>query len=301
MVNLDNGQNLTVHVGLHKAASTYLQSVIPATDLGFYHLDRPLYRQIARGPFDRDAFAAEVQSKVSFPEDRPLLISNEGLSGHSHGYAELDPEDIANRIKQVWPATRILLIIRNQLDYLMSLYTYRVANKGLESASLQEFIDRDGPAGLYDKLCYDELIAMYYSIFGTDNVHIQPFEDIRIDPLEFVNRILKFSGSEPIKAIPDTPANVSVKNIPVLKFWRFANRFLAPVWPLLPRQTRRDILRQKTDISIRLGSYFSDSPKLEPDSAIRREIADRYRNSNRRTEKLTGIDLSKYNYPGLSD
>src|SRR5690606_29127740 len=72
-------------------------------------------------------------------KDRRLLISHERLSGHSHGYGVVDAHRVLANLKAVFPDARIIAVVRNQLDFLLSLYCFRVAVRGEEHRSFQDF------------------------------------------------------------------------------------------------------------------------------------------------------------------
>lgn len=135
-----------IHVGWHKSASTYLQKhVLPMFGanyqaLGAFPADVPAPE--GRGSIidfleSRDKFAVGIfKDAVGASDDNRLLVmSHEEKSGHSLGYDVIDPLVTARNLSRSFPEARIIAMILHQLDYILSLYCYRVSVRGHDIAA----------------------------------------------------------------------------------------------------------------------------------------------------------------------
>jgi hypothetical protein len=155
------------------------------------------------------------------------LISNEELSGHSHGYGLIDPFVTARNLAAAFPDARIVAVVRNQFDYLLSLYCYRVAVRGHEYRSLARFVAEDLADGLKKHLEYDRLIREYVRLFGRERVRVLPLEMLRTDPDAFLRHLTDFIGRTPASPISRQSSNESTRHAFTVNFWRPFNYLFA--------------------------------------------------------------------------
>lgn len=313
---------MIIHVGYHKTGSTFLQSLVfPRLDVDYVPLDEDLLKLVERPSSDfqpdafRDAIAREAaERRGSRAPGATTLISNEELSGHPHGWREVDPFATARNLHAAWPDARIVICIRNQFDYLLSLYAFRVAVKGYESRGLREFLVEEGRRGLFAKVEYDQLIGQYIGLFGRDRVLVLPLELLKKRSAEFLRRLEAFIG---LPIPPDVDlgrqVNESTRLAPVLRFWRPVNRVFHPVLksvllltagrgpePAAARKLRFAYYGFKRLVTARLNRVFSGSRKLDIRAVPEyEELAERFARSNASLEALTGESLRGYGYPSL--
>ena len=98
-----------------------------------------------------------------------------------------DPRTVLTRVADIAPTARILIVTRNQTDLLRSFYdmfpTIRHDESGRGSYAdfdgwLDHILDQRGHYDLARNLHYATTIRMAQDIFGTDNVHVIPFEQL---------------------------------------------------------------------------------------------------------------------------
>ena len=176
-----------VHIGYHKTATKWLRG-------GLFCNSAAGYRWLGKAPaspavnnliFARplDFDAAEIRG-----EFEPLFADAEAagllpvvcfgrLSGHpfSGGY---DSKLIADRLKDVLPEARILIVIREQRSMIVSTYKQYVKGGGV--CTLEHFLEPATEQGWhvpgfdYRHFEYDRLIAHYHELYGKESVLVLP-------------------------------------------------------------------------------------------------------------------------------
>ncbi len=226
-----------IHVGYHKTASTWLQMhVFPRVpgllmcNDGARGLERPFYESfVFTDPFrfdkDRflDSFSATVERAVGDLSCFPLIgLSEENLSGDPQ--SGMEARTLADRLYETFGPTRILIVVRNQIDMLLSIYSNYVVHGGI--APLPDLVERIhlGGARLVDKLKYSGLIEYYRALYGAGNVHVVFFEQLIKErpPLQQFFRDLGVSGELPSGA--GKGANLG-RSLPANRIMRQLNRF----------------------------------------------------------------------------
>lgn len=302
---------ILLHVGYHKSASTYLQklfSCMPVNYLFVSGKNRSLldYVEYSRS-FNPSFFRSWVRSELEKEEHTLTVLSHEELSGHPHGYKEPDPFRTALNLKAAYPSAKILFIIRNQYDYILSLYTYRVAIKGSETRNLERFIKEEGESGLFLKLEYDKLIRFYTDLFSEDSVLVLPFEMLKKESDLFHNKLFSFIGCNPID-FKINKINESTKIESVIFFWRILNfpfsylrKMLGVinVTPYFDMRFRYIYYGIKKRLTAHINNILKNKKKIfiGDHIIIKKQMEKRYKESNLRLYELTGVDIKKYGYP----
>ncbi|GEM_PF-1928543 len=192
-----------IHIGYHKCASTFLQEkLFPQIADTNEDLKRPLHGSAGERPqlldwltdpqFDSALIRDNAEEAAFFGKGERLVISQEELSGHLLGYDLTDPHLIARNLHRTFPEARILAVVRNQVDFLTSLYCYRVAIRGHETRTFDAFLDEDLPRGLEKQLRFHELLSLYRELFGDEKVLVLPMEQLIRDETEFLEQICSF-------------------------------------------------------------------------------------------------------------
>lgn len=201
--NAMTNDSVLIHVGWPKSASTFLQkNVFPYTGGRIASLERPVsdrnperlidYAARKKG-FDPNLFRDRVKQTSEPGCQKHLIISNETLSGELHGHSRINPDIVAENLKSAFPKARILIVVREQKQYIQSLYAFRVTIRGHETRSLSKFIDEEWGSGLKNRLDYAKYIALYKSLFGDNSVLPVPMESLKISPSLFIDTIFQFS------------------------------------------------------------------------------------------------------------
>jgi len=311
---------IIAHIGYHKTASSWLHHEFygdPTT--GFHVLDKksreaPVHRIVRDPPlqFDAASVRAEFDPLFANAEAAGLVpvVSYARLSGHafSGGY---DSKLLADRLHEVFPEARIVIVIREQRSIIVSTYKQYVNAGGI--CKLEHFLEptrenRRIPPFSYSFYEYEHLIEYYHSIYGRESVLVLPYELFPAEPREFVARISAFAGltlSEDVLGhLPFTQRTTKARPALWTETIRPFNRFgprsdlnPEPMFEWSPLAGVRQYLRRKHTV---LSSPRLDALAARREQQLRADVAelvgDRYVKSNRRTAEITDIDLASYGW-----
>jgi hypothetical protein len=201
------------HIGLPKTGTTFLQnSIFPALDE-----DKIFYKPTSFLELKQDKLANLVSSKSKVLNQKNgkkfsaggFLFSSESLStdGYSFHYSER-----LKTLSNQFPEARIILVLRFQPDWLLSLYKQSIHQMNPQSIkSFLQYDDNEGfknlPSMSKDNwyqnksrlptiniftIDYSQMITDYRTAFGKKNVCVLFYEDFKANRTEFVEEICKF-------------------------------------------------------------------------------------------------------------
>lgn len=218
-------KNVVIHIGIHKTASTFLQTHLlphfPETTL----VTRP-YTQFNKA-FNKLQYAddtlydkCELEIELIQIKTRNLILSDENFSGKLFFYNAINRTRTANRLHELFPNATIVIVLRNQMDFIMSSYNHYVKGVHKGTKAIHKFIKHDSKPYininehkanaavnnytdyLYyntDDTClnlevlkYSKLIQLYQSLFP--KVKVLLFEDIIKAPKLIVDTFEKELG-----------------------------------------------------------------------------------------------------------
>ncbi|MDY6839538.1 MAG: sulfotransferase [Thermodesulfobacteriota bacterium] len=301
-------QDIYIHIGLHKTGSTFLQRHL-FSRLDVNRIITPRVDYVAASePFDPRVFQEILVSQGNFDGRDTTLISQETLSGRGDGNPVWDRNTIAQRLAHTFPRARIILVLRNQFDYILSLYTFRVIRRGLERRSLRSYLRDYCDSRLKPKLKYDELVQRYVSLFGQENVLVLPYEFLARDRVAYIQSILSFMSIGNAIDVPDIRVNRSSRSRTLLWMNRSLN---IPVSLFMDAMASTGVISQrqhttlayhyfriKRPVNRKLMSCLArESAPLQFDGKWRVRLRRVFRDGNRSLSRLTGIDFSDYGDP----
>lgn len=306
-------EKIVIHIGYHKSASTFLQRLFPQWPVNYAFVagpDRQILDMIqGRGQFEPAVVRAWLAETVGQSRHAVTVLSHEELSGHPHGYSLVSPAKVAANLKELFPSARILIVVRNQLDYVLSLYAFRVAIKGMESRSFARFVKDEAGLGLLNHLQFDRLVEIYQSLFGAENVLVVPMERLRRDPQAFFAPIMNLLEVDAAPPAEQSSVNESTRNLALLQMLRPINKafsillsWLRAIFRTraahLPDRFRFWFYGLRAKFSRRMTLWFPGGQKLAwPQSPEFDSIAAQWAESNLRLEKQTDLDLAALGYP----
>ncbi|HEY1975424.1 MAG TPA: hypothetical protein VGG89_02625 [Candidatus Baltobacteraceae bacterium] len=222
-----------LHVGLAKCASTFLgdqalkaQQRGVASALVWRPFDLLINRAFAELGGTVVAFPDSPPLPVTIPTDRPLIATNECLTGHfpqplrlvSHPIYTGDTlKALQRRVAELLRAmsvealspfdVTVLLIVRSPQRWLHSLYRNLVVMGVAESAEI--FFDRFGGV-VVQWADVDYLVQLYAELFGKERVRILPVEMLRDDTATFFARVNEMAGAQVL--LDNEPRNVGLSD-----------------------------------------------------------------------------------------
>lgn len=307
-----------IHIGYHKTGTTWLQKLVFSNpDLGFISPVSTadlLARIVAPNPLDyyHEDCQPMVEEALQTAAARGLVpvFSAERFSGSPHA-GGFDSKIVAERLCQLFADARVLIVIREQKSSILSCYKQHVRTGG--AISLRAYIDLPErmqlqiPLFSFDHFKYHRLIKLYYSLFGQENVLVLPYELFVAHPAEFTQQLFSYAGA------PDTGKKLGKK-----RFERHINQSLSPFELQVRRSMNawvgsRNQLNQHSPFPLhpdrisKLYALVNKLDRLVPASYNRRVnqrweqtvssvVGDRFKESNRLTAELTGIDLASWGY-----
>jgi len=296
---------MLIHIGYHKTASSWLQqSFFPCHRRLQLAIDHQTLWPHLIEPHSLDFDANKCRELLQPAIDQARtegfipVISSERLSGnpHSGGY---DSKLMAERLSQVFPEARILIVVRGQADMLRSLYKQYVRTGGI--CSLAEYLHpvRDGrmPLFRYQHLKFDRLVACYQVLFGEENVLTLPYEQLTADWTGFLDAICDFmdidkrypDGMHEVIAASDCDLAIALKRR--VNRWH-GNDSLYPVSPRFPRLTQMLF----AGVEVLNRNAFIRGIDCHYDEYCENYARGKYEHSNRLLQQMMQCDLSNYAY-----
>lgn len=255
-----------------------------------------------------DWIEQKINEESGFEKYDTTFITHEELSGHPHGYNNVNPFVTAENLHQAFPNAKVLIIVRNQIGYLASIYSFRVAIKGHDHRSFIRFLREEGRMGLWEKLKYDKIIAHYIRLFSRKNVLVLPMELLGQDKKSFVNEIASFVELEPPELTESKKVNKSTNSTFALNVFRLANYVFRVLFAIIIK------IKPETDeefpyfrfryrfynLKRRFRSALEKTSISKDDFTINRkhykDILNYYCPSNRTLQGFVKFDLKKLGY-----
>jgi hypothetical protein len=295
-----------IHIGYQKTGSTWLRKLMfDHSELGFSLPipDSELVRALCTPDaldFDPDACREVLVPRLKAAADQGLMpvISQMGICGNAH-YDSIRAKEWAERVKTIFPTARVLIVIREQKSFIQSLYKHDIVR--CAATSLEEYLEpTPGNKRLLpfraSHFAYDRLIACYQSLFPKEDVQVFPYEHFRREPKEFIGELCRSWGVEPPAELPySKEMNRSISAWGAGLRCRMNRVWMGEIRPK-PKSVRARVEWLMRGIDTRISP---SKRKLEEERLAKRIAAwvgDRYRESNRRVEAMTGLDLGKWGY-----
>lgn len=286
-----------IHIGLPKAASSYLQqAVFPAYGVRLSR-DMTLARRLQEDDFLPQDFARFIQAGLAQADGQGLVVSHESLSGRAGGGSSIDVSLNARRLSEIYPGAKILLVTREQLDYTISMYAYFVKRR-LMTQSIDRYL-RGQSNALAQRLQFHTVYEEYAKYFS--EITVIPYELLKADHATFIAAITTFLGRSPSQEVKNTQVNVSSRNIRALLVFRTLNK----MYLIARAMTGNGSTRLKTYLKDKHGELYRFAQGSKccygggelslPDSWVE-EISPIVRNSNKRLSELSGVDLKRWGY-----
>ncbi len=331
-----------LHIGAAKTATTTLQREVFAKHSQIAYLGKPFHypdganagateerlpAHIIRAVRDQDGLgydAAKVKrdfdealARIGLPDNKPLLLSEEGLSSA----ASSDRRLIAERLRDVFGPCNILMTIRNQLTCLPSLYFHHLRkgtmrdilfDRWLGDELVSRRIEGASDNWMIRQHCFFDLFQLYKDVFHDGGIKVILYEELVNDEKSFCDNISQFLGIDPDETferlVRSEQRNVGISYAAS----RFGNRYrqikqgyaqmreayfpgfsLRRYLPFVSSSldgTRRFVVE-------RLNRAKSGEAGARMSDESRQLIIDYYAEGNRKLAAACGLALADYGYP----
>jgi hypothetical protein len=199
-----------------------------------------------------------------------------------------DQEEIAGRVKETLPEAKILLVLRNQVDWMRSAYLHHMENLPRGRDTFGDFLTTPQGKLVAGASQFDVAIAAFQERFGRDRVHVMLLEELQTDQATVLQKLCRFLDVEYMPYTPVQSDRNTGKGVAVGRAVRFASRWrldkLAKTFP----SPLRKYSRRAAALLFRKDVISPQQQQL-----IRSFSAA----SNNRTARLTGLDLALFGYP----
>ena len=270
-----------VHIGYPKAASTYLEAYLTG------HPDVHVLRtrlpnlDVPSGPIklpDDGKVPVCMNEKTA---EGVLAIGQKVVDKRSMftpgawdrvaSDVRFDPEEMARRVGIQVPNARILIVIRNQAEWLDLAYRYFLARLPDHQRTFEDFCQP--PRGLIylEAGHYDRTIRAFAETFGLHNLCVLRFEELRRSPDAFVAQVSGFLGVD-VASKPTGVVNPS--SSPLIT--RIRQRL--PYLERIPAPIKRMLRRGQGVVQVKSSTILSAETRSSIDAS--------FAESNRRTEDL---------------
>lgn len=304
--------SITIHIGYHKTATTWLQRLIFPNhpEIDYWNIyAQPYTWVIDLGrthdfDFDPQRFK-ELSSEFgadSLKGNR--LISWEGFVGDPFTGATTSRRS-ADRLRVIFPNAKIIVGIRNQLDMATSLYRQYVHEGGTcgFSAFLRQSHKRTRIHFSLDYMRFDRLITYYASLFSRDSIFVYTYEELKQSPNDVLDALFTFLGVRSLSFddhIYKTQVNRGMSR-PSVNIMRFTNRLLGSTinsTPIIPHRianvwTVRRFLQHRLD-PLLPDSFFSNEKLNDSEE---KHLRNYFSDGNQILQKTFNLPLEKYDYP----
>lgn len=219
-----------VHIGLAKAASTFLQfELFPNLDmisnLGKHPINKPAWPAISaltrqpsfvwRNRFSEYENAMRSAVTESYDAERRPVLSEEDLSV----YKFLDPETMARRLRQLFGDYDVLLVTRDPVTWLQSQYLFRLQTlNSVAVFGFDEWLDKHFSAQRIGsdiaEIWFANLAETYSSVCG-GALKIIPYELLKKDKDQFAALVAQSIGISTTEVRPylDAPNEAEAHKI----------------------------------------------------------------------------------------
>jgi len=158
-------------------------------------------------------------------------------------YAVMRPQEIAI-LKQLVPNLKVVLVIRNPVDRLIShitrQWTFYYVDKGASTSRNLFTLLRSVDSGLsYRFTDYNKIIENWSYFFSYENIHIELYENLNADSYGAIKRILSFLKADSEYVFQEhlfskkiNQSKIQEEEIPHLLKWYLSKKWLPKVYEL---------------------------------------------------------------------
>ena len=327
-------KNIFIHVGLHKTATTFLQTkifpFIKEVQVAGYCVEtnsncplNNLVESYNNIKYKNDSKLIDNELKLLKKEflnfinqnkEKNILISNEALAASYRNYNKSSHLYLANCLKNSFNNAKIIYIIRKQSDWLESFYNqYIIKNNAYSSidfggysgfTTLNQFIGYEnnsfknkGFLNIND-LDWYYMTKNYIELFGKENVLVLPYELLKENLNEFLRRFYEFTDFKPY--YPESIEIVNEKmSKEIFKYNPVLSKYGKFIHSMEESTLKKFILKNDRGIKKFLNKYFTKNFNFNNENLSKEQkeiITNIHKDSNKKLSELIEIDLRQYRY-----
>lgn len=256
--------NIILHIGLHKTGTKYFQhKVFPLLDKDYFlynprKLDQLVLDFLKADREDKSSVLKCLRRELDWiAKENPgktILLSREAMAGNLFNAYKYWDESV-NLLSAAFPSAKILVFLRNQVDWLVSCYRESVHEHHYQPISdflsfnqgSGDFIVPDSSRNKAGFACLDALRLDYtlmleklFEAFDENKVKVCFFEHFKKDPSRTTADVLKYIGAGEISSLEDKEIpnrgysalsiDLSIKRYQILKEKGLANLVHRPIF-----------------------------------------------------------------------
>ena len=280
-----------LHIGYPKAASTFIVQFLeshPEVTVDQFNLSDLLQPSQGAIVVSEKPFPNKVHVSKDENIAEAVCVVGEANNWQKHLYVPgawdqvkndvvIDAGEAASRLHKVHPDAKVLIVIREQIDWLQSVYKYVISQLPWNHRSFADYCTTPSGIALLQAGHFDQTIRAYLDLFRSDRIRVLRFEDIVSAPKRFTAELCGFIGVSE-RPLPQRRENETHTQIArVQRFFPFIEQLPRGVKDMLKSPAMRLIPGAR-------GAILS--------TRYTRLLRGIYAVSNQRTEKLIG-QLSK--------
>jgi hypothetical protein len=197
-----------LHIGYPKAASTFIVRFLenhPEVTVDQFKLSE-LLRPVAGGlaisnkpcadkiHVSKDENVAESVCVTGDVKNWKKYLYVPGAWDRVKHDVVIDPSEAASRLHKVHSHAKIVLVIREQSDWLQSVYKFVMSQLPWNRRSFADYCSTPSGIVLLQAGHFDQTIRAYVDLFGSNRVRVLRYEDILNHPKRFTAELCKFVG-----------------------------------------------------------------------------------------------------------
>ena len=291
-----------IHIGGNKTASTLFQRRLFSQYNNIFYLGEDChgYSKISEKLnnlvheddfyYDKAELVKDIEllHKESKESATHFVFSNEDIMGSK------SPTVCAIRLKELFPDSKVLIIVRNQLEVFPSWYINHGAylknvprkfwRRHVDLNSWLEFCFDFPSTSPVEAMNYYKYYRIFSNLFGKENTIIIPYEDISTNRIEFCKRMSNLFGIEAqavnqiLEIRSERPRNSKLK-FATHKVLGFSRNITDLIYSFL------EGIDKTGPANVRLSAFWRD------------KIERYYAEGNDKLSSETGLDLRSYKYP----
>ena len=268
--------------------------------------------------YDQTRFERNFEQCIaSLVSEKPRAVNGIMFEAFTFMYEKhFDRKVIVDRIHESFPDTKIIMLIRNQETWFVSIYSQYVRSGGV--LNFHDFLE----LALHNPLLIGHYVDWYpfvsylFNVFGKERVLVCLFEELGRSPQNLADKIFSF-----LQVLPPGEIDQSIRNesLSTHMLWvrRMCNRiipfdygrssysFFRNLWGAQPTGGARlwhsfiyKYYKVNTDRMLRsCDRFFNNKRRVSLSSLHKEKIHKRYADNNKKLSHLLDIDVSQLGYP----